>query len=167
MASFANSQSLMNMSFEKIKSSLPLWKIFCINLCKFIGEIVVIENFKDPNKLVDVLQKWIRKVDLGGIEIYYMFVGGLTFIVLSHIFNIFISPLINNYIFPIWIFNSFWKLLAQITLLIVFIWFILAFIMFIWVLFFQKNALQQTMAARKQHEANNNNTNDNDENKSN
>ena len=125
-------------SLDKIKRALSLWKIFFINLFAFIGEIIVIENFKDPNKLVDVLHKWIKKIDLGGEEIYYMFVGGITFIVFSHLFDIILSPIINNYIFPIWIFNSFWKLLAQITLLIVFVWFILAFCMFIWVYFSTK-----------------------------
>ena len=60
---------------------------------------MVIENIKDPNKMVDVLHKWIRKVDLGGEEIYYMFVGGCTFIVISHLFSLIISPIINHYVF--------------------------------------------------------------------
>eukprot|EP01083_Nonionella_stella_P101389 287387_1 len=143
MSSFASD------SLDSIKRSIPLFKIFFSNLFVFIKEIIAIDNVKDPNNLTNVLQKWVRKVDLGGIEIYYMFVGGCVFIVLSHIFSIFISPIINKYVFPIWIFDSFCKLLAQITLLIVFVWFILAFLMFIWVLFFQTNALQQTLAARK------------------
>eukprot|EP01084_Bolivina_argentea_P162426 282675_1 len=136
----------------QMKKALPLWKIFFVELLSFMREIIKIENVKDPNKLVDVLHKWIRKVDMGGVEIYYMFIGGIAFIVFSHLFSMFISPIINNYLFPIWIFDAFWKLLAQITLLIVFIWFILAFMMFIWVLFFQKNAWQQTLAARKAHQ---------------
>eukprot|EP00483_Globobulimina_turgida_P008786 UN08804 len=143
----------MASSLQKIESSIPLFKIFFVNFLSFIRELIVIENFRDPTKLVDVLHKWIRVVDLGGVEIYYMFVGGCVFIVLSHLFSIFISPVINNYLFPIWVFDAFWKLCAQITLIIVFIWFILAFMMFIWVLFFQTNALQQTIQARKAHEA--------------
>lgn len=142
----------INHSLDKIKKALPLWKVFFINLFKFIREIFVIRNFRDPNKLIDVLKKWIKRVDLGGEEIYYLFVGGITFIAFTHIFDIFFAPIINTYIFPIWIFNSFWRLLAQITLLIVFIWFILAFCMFIWVLFFQENALIQTERVRKQRQ---------------
>lgn len=101
---------------------------------------IMINKLKnDPNDFVDYLQDGLNKIDLGGEEIYYMFIGGIIFIILSHILNI-LSPLISKILFPIWIFDYIIIKLTQITLFVIFCWFIIAFMAFLWVIFIQKDA---------------------------
>ena len=109
--------------------------------------LYIIKNIRNGNDFVLHLKKGLKNIDLGGEEVYWMFVGGMLFIFITHILNVLNIQYYINKILPLFIFNWIITKLTQLTLFIVFIWFILAFIPFIWVLFFQKNALNNKQSS--------------------
>ena len=126
----AESSGVMSLNvgelLERISVGFRLFFLFIRQLIVFLREVISMENLRDPDNLVIVFRRWIRKIDMGGTEIYFLFVGGCAFILLSNIFSIFISPIINQYLFPIWRLDAFIRYLAAITLTLVFGWFIWA-----------------------------------------
>ena len=80
-------------SFIREKSS-ETYKIISNIYLSFISNDV---NIRDPNSIVDWLSLGIKYCDLGGEEIYYMFVGGIIFIVLSHLISFIFNDIIFKY----------------------------------------------------------------------
>ncbi|ETO21668.1 hypothetical protein RFI_15534 [Reticulomyxa filosa] len=103
------------------------------------------QALRDPEYLMQKSRDLIKYVDLGGEEIYYMFVGGLTFIFLSHIFSSLITYVFGADFFLFVFIDTLVVSLARLTLFIIFLWFAIAFVAFLWVLFFQDNAYAQTL----------------------
>lgn len=108
-------------------------------------------DIRSFSSIVDWLSKSVEYCDLGGEEIYYMFVGGIIFIVLSHLFSFLMENIIYKFLISFQILNQIIVFLAQLTLFVVFLWFILAFFAFLYVLFGKENAWIQTQRERIKH----------------
>ena len=100
---------------------------------------------EDPDSLVDSLLWVVQKCDLKGKEISYMFLGGMGFILISQI-----GSFIFNFLEISLITDSLIKALAQIVIAIIFIWFVAAFVTFLWIIFVQPSALTRQSASTKQ-----------------